>query len=89
MYYFHRFWRLTPTYMIVLGIWTSLAVHIGTGSDMEEYYAADSAFCTDYWWTNLLYVNNLVPYNWVLGGVSLPHYDPFWDPPLSNPRPFI
>ncbi|XP_071840530.1 O-acyltransferase like protein-like [Apostichopus japonicus] len=68
MYYFHRFWRLTPTYMIVLGIWTSLAVHIGTGSDMEEYYAADSAFCTDYWWTNLLYINNLVPYNWVLGG---------------------
>ncbi|KAJ8021165.1 Nose resistant to fluoxetine protein 6 [Holothuria leucospilota] len=62
LFVFHRFWRITPLYMVCIGIWSSLLVHIGTGPDKEEFYSGVRATCADYWWANLLYINNLVPY---------------------------
>ncbi|KAJ8021719.1 Nose resistant to fluoxetine protein 6 [Holothuria leucospilota] len=58
LYYFHRFWRLTPVYMITIGIYTALLVHLGTGSMKIERARYDRDICVDYWWTNLLYINN-------------------------------
>ncbi|XP_012944283.1 uncharacterized protein LOC101860204 [Aplysia californica] len=54
---FHRFWRLTPVYMMVLMTGTNLYDHIVHGplkaDKFEEFYQ-----CKTKWWSHLLYVNN-------------------------------
>ncbi|XP_069123535.1 nose resistant to fluoxetine protein 6-like [Argopecten irradians] len=57
MFYFHRFWRLTPAYMLVLFLDMSLFRYLGDG----PFWAKEGIepFCKDTWWTNLLYINNL------------------------------
>ncbi|PIK40387.1 putative nose resistant to fluoxetine protein 6-like, partial [Apostichopus japonicus] len=62
MFYVHRYIRLTPVYMVCLGIWTSIVIQIGEGSRKYEAFAGGRAVCQQYWWANLLYINNLVPY---------------------------
>ena len=64
MYYIHRFLRLTPAYAFVLfGFWF-LSPHLGNGplyvqstGDKSSQYEN----CAKYWWTNVLYINNLYP----------------------------
>ncbi|XP_076451827.1 uncharacterized protein LOC143287601 [Babylonia areolata] len=59
MFYVHRFWRLTPMYMVVLMVFCCLHIYLGGGPLWPQVLeAADD--CKDSWWTNLLYVNNLV-----------------------------
>ncbi|XP_069123539.1 nose resistant to fluoxetine protein 6-like [Argopecten irradians] len=57
MFYFHRFWRLTPVYMLVLFLDMSLFRYLGDGPS----WAKDGIepFCKENWWTNLLYINNI------------------------------
>ncbi|XP_071854821.1 nose resistant to fluoxetine protein 6-like [Apostichopus japonicus] len=62
LFYFHRFWRLTPLYMICIGIWSSLLIHIGNGPDKIEFLQSAKKVCAENWWANFLYINNLVPY---------------------------
>lgn len=62
LYYFHRYWRITPLYMMVLAIWATLAVHMGTGPFKKELFVYAEESCRDYWWTNLLYISNLYPF---------------------------
>ncbi|KAK7094202.1 hypothetical protein V1264_007855 [Littorina saxatilis] len=59
MFYFHRFWRLTPIYMIVLMTFTCLHTYLGGGPLWPEELGT-ATNCKKYWWTNFLYVNNLV-----------------------------
>ncbi|KAJ8021720.1 Nose resistant to fluoxetine protein 6 [Holothuria leucospilota] len=68
LYYFHRFWRLTPAYMVTIAIWTSLTIHIGVGAGKEERLRYELQTCQDYWWTNLLYINTLPPFPGSQGG---------------------
>ncbi|XP_071839750.1 O-acyltransferase like protein-like [Apostichopus japonicus] len=70
LYYIHRFWRLTPAYMMTIAFFTSLKVHIGTGADKVEIAGYESEPCREYWWTNLLYINNLYPFPGILGGCA-------------------
>ncbi|XP_052270668.1 O-acyltransferase like protein-like isoform X1 [Dreissena polymorpha] len=59
MYYFHRFWRLTPIYMMVLMTFGCLYQYMGSGPFWpSKLWSAEH--CKTVWWTNLLYVNNLV-----------------------------
>ncbi|RUS73915.1 hypothetical protein EGW08_018320 [Elysia chlorotica] len=60
MFYFHRFWRLTPPYMLTIVLILGLQRFCGQGPLWETVQPADKAFCEKYWWTNLLYINNLV-----------------------------
>ncbi|KAK6176000.1 hypothetical protein SNE40_014370 [Patella caerulea] len=59
MYYFHRFWRLTPLYMIVLMTFSCLYKYMGDGPLWPAAIKA-ADYCKTNWWTNVLYVNNLV-----------------------------
>ncbi|XP_033763400.1 nose resistant to fluoxetine protein 6-like [Pecten maximus] len=59
LFYFHRFWRLTPPYMLVLFVDVALLRYFGNGPFWPEG-GFERDFCEDTWWTNLLYINNLV-----------------------------
>jgi len=65
LFYFHRFWRLSPPYLILIGISTALFSYVGDGP--MWYYIQDppkigllTPQCRHDWWTNLLYINNLI-----------------------------
>ncbi|OWF53373.1 O-acyltransferase like protein-like [Mizuhopecten yessoensis] len=59
MFYFHRFWRLTPPYMMVMMLDIVLFRYLGDGP-MWSVTGLETDYCKDSWWTNLIYVNNLV-----------------------------
>lgn len=59
MFYFHRFWRLTPPYMLILGVYVSLNRYWSDGPLWPEN-GMEKDFCKDTWWKNLLYINNIV-----------------------------
>ncbi|ESP02881.1 hypothetical protein LOTGIDRAFT_156833 [Lottia gigantea] len=58
MYYFHRIWRLTPLYALVLLFYTCLSQYLASGPFDDEHplYREN---CRKYWWRNLLYINTL------------------------------
>ncbi|XP_022102682.1 nose resistant to fluoxetine protein 6-like [Acanthaster planci] len=62
LFYLHRFIRLTPAYMVSIAIWASLAIHFGQGPAKKNFFEAAADACRKYWWTNLLYINNLYPF---------------------------
>ncbi|XP_028401903.1 O-acyltransferase like protein-like [Dendronephthya gigantea] len=56
-YYFHRFWRLTPTYMFFLLFVAKLVPFCGAGPIWFSLVNESSA-CSRNWWISLLYINN-------------------------------
>nr|XP_006818636.1 PREDICTED: nose resistant to fluoxetine protein 6-like [Saccoglossus kowalevskii] len=61
LFLFHRVWRLTPVYMFVLMLWSTLVIHTGIGPRWHQLEYGITA-CQQYWWTNLLYINNFLHY---------------------------
>ncbi|GBM74405.1 Nose resistant to fluoxetine protein 6 [Araneus ventricosus] len=55
-FYFKRFARLTPVYMIVLGFNATLFAYTGTGTLWPTYDT--NPVCHKDWWWHLLYINN-------------------------------
>ncbi|KAI8750590.1 nose resistant to fluoxetine protein 6, partial [Biomphalaria glabrata] len=60
LFYFHRFWRLSPPYMLVLLSVLGLQRFMGSGAMWSTVQPSDKSGCEKNWWTNLLYINNLV-----------------------------
>ncbi|XP_069112063.1 nose resistant to fluoxetine protein 6-like [Argopecten irradians] len=59
MFYFHRFWRLTPPYMLVMMVDIALLRYMGDGPAWVPT-GLEQNFCEDTWWTNLIYLNNFM-----------------------------
>ncbi|XP_064599084.1 nose resistant to fluoxetine protein 6-like [Liolophura sinensis] len=59
LFYFHRFWRLTPPYMLVMMVYVPLFKYWGSGPQWPVN-GIEPNYCEESWWTNLLYINNLV-----------------------------
>jgi peptidoglycan/LPS O-acetylase OafA/YrhL len=55
-----RLFRLWPAYAIVLWLYYSVMPVTGLGA-LWEYIKLTVEGCTDYWWTNLLFINNFIP----------------------------
>jgi peptidoglycan/LPS O-acetylase OafA/YrhL len=58
--YLNRFLRLTPTYFFVLLMYLKIVPLLSSGP-FWNMLDTDQSFCNQYWWTNLLYINNLYP----------------------------
>jgi hypothetical protein len=56
------FSRLTPAYMFCLMFFTNLIEYVAPGPGYGIGGFGNQP-CEDYWWTNLLYINNFVPLN--------------------------
>jgi peptidoglycan/LPS O-acetylase OafA/YrhL len=55
LYYFHRFWRLSPPYLLALIFLWHVLPYLGSGPwwvYVESYSSRKN--CADYWWTNVL-----------------------------------
>ncbi|CAF0871536.1 unnamed protein product [Brachionus calyciflorus] len=66
-YYFHRFWRLTPAYVIAYFISLNLSGYMGNGPQYPET-GIESQKCHNQWWANILYINNFYgPENFCFG----------------------
>ena len=66
MYYIHRILRLTPVYIFVLFTYWFLTVHLADGPVWQQTIGTSSVFyksCEKYWWTNVLFINNIFPRN--------------------------
>ena len=59
--YLFRYLRLTPLYFFVLLFWWKALRVVGLGPQWLSQRGAYQR-CKRYWWTNMLYVNNLVPF---------------------------
>ena len=59
-YYVYRYFRLTIVYGLVLLFFIQMLPYLGYGPvwSAVDKYAED---CREYWWTNLLYINNIYP----------------------------
>jgi len=57
--YFFFLTRLTPVYAIILGFVATLLVYTGSGPGWA-LVQFESDQCRQNWWTNLLYINNLL-----------------------------
>lgn len=60
MVYIHRYLRITPVYMFCLLFFWAMQVYIGSGPmwfDIGTYIGE----CKEYWYTNLIYLNNFIP----------------------------
>jgi len=60
MIYVHRYLRIVPLYLFIILFSWALQKHMGSGPMWwnEYWYNND---CKKWWWTNILFVNNLVP----------------------------
>lgn len=56
----HRILRIVPTYGFVLLLWWKVAASIGDGPYWPRW-ATFVAQCDAYAWTNLLFINNIIP----------------------------
>ncbi|KAK3088750.1 hypothetical protein FSP39_023299, partial [Pinctada imbricata] len=59
LFYFHRFWRLTPPYMLLMMVYVPLFPYLYDGPFWSEK-GVEPNQCKDSWYFNLLYVNNFV-----------------------------
>ena len=65
MYYIHRYLRITPTYAFLLFFQWFLTVHLADGPVLPNQWGPGSPpyeYCSRYWWTNFLYINNFHPW---------------------------
>jgi len=68
----HRWIRLTPTYMFCILLWWKIAPLLGSGP-MWFHWRGYAELCDNFWWTNILYINNLVPFGYGENGTCFFH----------------
>ncbi|XP_041453975.1 nose resistant to fluoxetine protein 6-like [Lytechinus variegatus] len=59
LFYFHRYWRLTPAILVTTLIWMYIKPWVGDGPLWRSFQNTET--CSKYWWTNILYINNFYP----------------------------
>ncbi|KAJ8946580.1 hypothetical protein NQ314_008862, partial [Rhamnusium bicolor] len=58
--YIARYIRLTPAYLVIIGLYTTLLYRAGSGPLWKSRIGLEKERCLNSWWTNVLYVNNYI-----------------------------
>ena len=58
--YIRRFLRLLPTYIFAIFALWAFTAYLNNGPIWYDIIKAHED-CADYWWTNLLFINNFIP----------------------------
>jgi len=61
-YYLHRYLRLTVPFLVVT-LGQGFLAQIFIRGPFEDILTKGSENCNKWWWTNILYINNFVPWN--------------------------
>ncbi|XP_077295133.1 nose resistant to fluoxetine protein 6-like [Arctopsyche grandis] len=59
-YIFERWIRLTPVYAVIIGYISTIFEDSGRGPLWQDAVGDRANLCRQWWWTNLLYINNYV-----------------------------
>ncbi|XP_071511122.1 nose resistant to fluoxetine protein 6-like [Diadema antillarum] len=84
VFYFHRWWRLTPVYMAAMGIFVLLMPHFAEGPRNQDFHDHERNSCINVWWTHPLYINNFYPWPYNLGTACMS-----WSWYLANDMQFF
>lgn len=60
MFYFHRYWRMTPLMLVVIGLCANVLPYIGGGPRWAESISTYDMTCQKNWWINALYLQNFI-----------------------------
>lgn len=60
--YFHRYYRLLFPVLFVEGVTVCIMPYLGDGPFYRQTIQTMSTNCKTYWWTNFLFINNLIPW---------------------------
>lgn len=70
--FIYRILRIWPLYVACMGFWILLAPHLGSGPFWYQWeYFLDP--CREFWWTNILFVNNFIPWDIPTTGTCFYH----------------
>ncbi|GLV41238.1 uncharacterized protein CBL_04762 [Carabus blaptoides fortunei] len=58
--YICRYVRLTPAYLVVIGLYCTWLARLDTGPLWESRILTEQDRCLNSWWANILYINNYV-----------------------------
>jgi len=87
LYYLHRYIRLTPTFLLIVMISINLTPYFGNGPIYPSQQGFETNGCrTQYWWTSILYVGNIVQSDDMCLSISWYLYNDMqfhWIAPLS------
>ncbi|XP_012280074.1 nose resistant to fluoxetine protein 6 [Orussus abietinus] len=59
-----RYMRLTPAYLFVILFYMTIFERLDSGPAWNYYVTRNSEACRQYWWQNLLYINNYASHNY-------------------------
>ncbi|KRT80969.1 Acyltransferase, partial [Oryctes borbonicus] len=58
--YIGRYIRLTPSYIVVIGLYCTFLYRLGNGPLWNSLMSKEKERCLNSWWANVLYINNYV-----------------------------
>ncbi|XP_050533851.1 nose resistant to fluoxetine protein 6-like isoform X2 [Daktulosphaira vitifoliae] len=56
----YRIVRMLPGYIVVMAFTAQLLPHFGNGPFWQQKTWNEANLCKDYWWTNILFINNFI-----------------------------
>lgn len=59
-FYLHRYIRMTPLMMIIIGFCVTLLKYMGSGPTWVESTTMFDKWCQNNWWINSLYLHNFI-----------------------------
>lgn len=59
-FYLHRYLRMTPLMMIIIGFCVNLLKYMGSGPSWSESTTMFDQWCQNNWWINSLYLHNFI-----------------------------
>lgn len=60
IYYLHRYIRMTPLMMAIIGFCACILKYVSTGPKWLENISVYNSWCKMNWWTNVIYLQNFI-----------------------------